>query len=192
MNPVQMLEVLEGMVATLWLMLPVYVPNPGAVIFGGGTPMDFGRKFYDGRRILGKSKTWRGFFGGSLLGFSVGLVQNYLSSFLPQEWFPPFSNDWGTAILLVLTLSFSSLLGDATGSFIKRRLGIESGGRAFLLDQLPFVIVAWIFAFLLFPDWFLRHFWNPVAVATVFVVTPLLHRSVNIAAYKLGYKDVPW
>ncbi len=187
-----MLEILAGIVATLWLMLPVYAPNPGAVIFGGGTPMDFGKKFYDGRRILGKSKTWRGFFGGSLLGFTLGLMQNYLSLYLPQEWFPVFSRDWMLAVPLLLTLSFSSLLGDATGSFIKRRLGIGSGGRAFLLDQLPFVLVAWLLAYIFFPEWFLQHFWNPVSVATVFVITPLLHRGVNIAAYKLGYKDVPW
>ena len=187
-----MIEIIARIFATLWLMLPVYLPNPGAVLFGGGTPMDFGKRFPDGRRILGKSKTWRGFFGGSLFGFSVGLLQNYISAFLPPDWFPQFSQEWGMAIPIVLTLSFSSLIGDATGSFIKRRLGIESGGRAFLIDQLPFVIVAWVFTFLLFPSWFMEHFWNIVSVATVFIITPIIHRLVNIAAYRLGYKDVPW
>lgn len=187
-----MWEIVERIVATLWLMLPIYVPNPGAVIFGGGMPMDFGKNFYDGRRIFGKSKTWRGFFGGSLLGFSSGLFQNFISQYLPGSLFPRFSADWVFASLLILTMSFSSLLGDATGSFIKRRIGIESGGRAFLLDQLPFVMVAWLFTFLLFPEWFITHFLNWASVLTVFIITPLIHRAVNIAAYKLGYKDVPW
>ncbi len=184
--------ILEEIIATLWLMLPIYLPNPGAVIFGGGTPIDFGKNFVDGKRILGKSKTWRGFIGGSLLGVIIGLVQNYLAYFLPNTWFPYFSKDWISALLLLITMSFSSMLGDSTGSFIKRRLGIDSGGRAFLLDQLMFVIISWLFIFLFFPAWFLEHFWKTVPVLTVFVLTPLIHRGVNIAAYKLGYKDVPW
>ncbi len=187
-----MLYIVESMVVTLWLMLPIYLPNPGAVMFGGGMPMDFGKMMPDGRRILGKSKTWRGFIGGSLFGFTVGIIQNFLAFYLPDAWFPPFSRNWYIAIPLLLTMSFSSLLGDALGSFIKRRLGIESGGRAFLLDQLPFVIVSWFFLYMLFPGWFIEHFWNWISVTTVFILTPLIHRAVNIAAYRLGYKDVPW
>ncbi|HQL60331.1 MAG TPA: CDP-archaeol synthase, partial [Methanoculleus sp.] len=44
-------------------MLPAYVPNSAAALFGGGTPIDSGRTFGDGRRIFGDGKTYRGFFG---------------------------------------------------------------------------------------------------------------------------------
>ena len=187
-----MLWVLQEIIATLWLMLPVYLPNPGAVLFKGRVPIDFGKTFIDGRRILGKGKTWRGFFGGSLFGVIIGLLMNFIAFYAPQEWFPVFSTNWTTATLIVTTMAFSAMLGDSTGSFIKRRLGIGSGGRAFLLDQLMFVIMAWLFLYLFFPWWFFEHFWKLAPVLTVFILTPLIHRGVNILAYKLGYKDVPW
>ncbi len=185
-------EILQGIIATLWLMLPIYLPNPAAVVFKGKMPMDFGKKFADGRRILGKGKTWRGFFGGALSGFVFGIIQNYASFYLPHDWFPCFSTSWNIAIYILLTMSFGAMVGDLTGSFIKRRIGIESGGKAFLLDQLTFVIVAWLFLYLLFPYWFLGHFWNIVSILTVFFLTPVLHRAVNILGYKLKLKDVPW
>ena len=185
-------EILQVIIATLWLMLPVYLPNPAAVVFGGDIPMDFGKKFLDGRRILGKGKTWRGFFGGAFSGFIFGLIQNFVAFYLPQQWFPPFSESWAITSLLLLTMSFGAMLGDSFGSFIKRRMGIESGGKAFLLDQLMFVIVAWILIYAFFPLWFLEYFWNIISVVTVFVLTPLIHRAVNIIGYKTGLKNVPW
>jgi len=187
-----MIEILETMVATLWLMLPIYLPNPMAVVFKGSFPMDFGKNFYDGRRILGRGKTWRGFFGGSVSGFLLGLFQNFISRYLPQPWFPEFSQDYIYASLLLLTMAFGSMTGDSFGSFIKRRIGIESGGKAFLLDQLMFVVISWILIYLLFPSWFITHFWNIVSIITVFVITPVIHRAVNIAGYKMGLKEVPW
>ena len=54
--------------AALWAMLPAYVPNSAAAVFGGGTPIDFGKTCGDGRRIFGDGKTHRGFFGGVLCG----------------------------------------------------------------------------------------------------------------------------
>ncbi len=187
-----MIELLEEIIATLWLMLPIYLPNPGAVLFKGRIPIDFGKDFIDGRRILGKGKTWRGFFGGAFIGGIFGLVQNFVAQFLPHKWFPVFSYNWELALAVVFTMSFSSIFGDSVGSFTKRRLGIRSGGRAFLMDQLMFVIISWLFLYFLFPRWFFGHFWNVVSVGTVFIITPVIHRGVNILAYKTGYKDVPW
>ncbi len=185
-------EILQGIISTLWLMLPIYIPNPAAVLFRGKLPMDFGKKFIDGRRILGRGKTWRGFFGGALSGFAFGLIQNGISFYLPGKWFPYFSRSWILAAGLLLTMSFGSMLGDLTGSFIKRRLGIESGSKAFLLDQLTFVVVAWLILYSLFSAWFVEHFWNVLSLATVFILTPIIHRAVNILGYKLKLKEVPW
>ncbi|MFA7152528.1 MAG: CDP-archaeol synthase, partial [Methanoregulaceae archaeon] len=41
------------LVSALWIMLPAYVPNSVAAATGGGTPIDLGRNFSDGRRIFG-------------------------------------------------------------------------------------------------------------------------------------------
>ncbi len=186
------MALLAQVIAALWLMLPAYIPNSAAVIFKGKTPMDFGRKFIDGRRILGKGKTWRGFFGGALTGMLLGILQNYLSLLLPADYFPQFSSEPVTMLGILACLSFGAMLGDSTGSFIKRRLGIGSGGRAFLLDQLTFVLVAWLFLLIFYPGFFYGYFGNLPALVTILVLTPLIHRAVNIAAYKMGKKPVPW
>ncbi len=186
------LSILSQMVAALWLMLPAYIPNPAAVIFKGKIPMDFGKNFVDDRRILGKGKTWRGFLGGSFVGLIFGIFQNFLSIYLPQQWFPYFSEDFILSLFIIFTLSFGAMLGDSIGSFIKRRIGIGSGGKAFLLDQLTFVVVAWLLLYIFFPLWFFNHFWKIVPILTIFIITPLLHRAVNILGYKMGKKNVPW
>ena len=52
----------EIILQALWLILPAYVANASAVLVGGGTPVDSGKNWKDGKRILGDGKTWRGFF----------------------------------------------------------------------------------------------------------------------------------
>jgi len=37
----------------IWFFLPAYFANATPVVLGGGTPIDLGRNFLDGRRILG-------------------------------------------------------------------------------------------------------------------------------------------
>lgn len=183
---------LEQIIAALWFMLPAYIPNSAAVLFKGKMPMDFGRNFWDGRRILGNGKTWRGFFGGAFTGILIGIIQNYISPILPQNYFPQFSPDIAVALGILACLSFGAMLGDSLGSFIKRRLGIKSGGRAFLLDQLTFVFIAWLVVFIFYPSFFNIAFNNVPAIVTILLLTPLIHRVVNIIAYKMGKKPVPW
>ena len=47
--------------------------------------------------------------------------------------------------LIGFLLGFGALLGDALGSFIKRRMGIGRGKPAPILDQIDFLIVATCF-----------------------------------------------
>jgi len=61
---------LELILKTIWLLLPAYTPNNFAVIFGGGTPLDFGKKFIDGRRILGGGKTVKDLLAEFLVVYS--------------------------------------------------------------------------------------------------------------------------
>jgi len=188
---VPLVTIISEIIASLWLMLPAYIPNPAAVLFKGKVPMDFGKIFLDGRRILGRGKTWRGFFGGAVTGFITGLIQNFIAGYLPASYFPRFGE--GLQLIgVLLCLSFGAMSGDVLGSFIKRRMGIESGGKAFLLDQLGFVLVAWLFLLLLYPSWFMAHFGKIIPVLTILVITPALHRVVNIIGYKMGKKEVPW
>lgn len=171
--------------AALWIMIPAYVPNSAAAVFGGGTPIDFGRTFSDGRRIFGDGKTYRGFIGGVLSGVLVGLIEIWAASAfslgaLPRQTF-----------LSITLLAIGALLGDLAKSFLKRRLGKEQGESWFLADQYDLVIGSFLLILLVYPQWLFENITLPIAVWIV-VMTPLLHRVVNIIGYYIGVKEVPW
>src|SRR5207245_2779213 len=65
---------LEAILQALWFFLPAFVANPMAVVFGGGTPIDFGRTLGDRERLFGDGKTWRGLLGGMLSGAFLGFL----------------------------------------------------------------------------------------------------------------------
>jgi CDP-2,3-bis-(O-geranylgeranyl)-sn-glycerol synthase len=167
-----------------WLMLPAYIANPTAVVFGGGTPIDLGKKWKDGRRIFGDGKTFRGLIGGTVCGILIGLIQMQVTSLTFLGIF---------TLLSIITLSFGALLGDITKSFFKRRLGFERGAKFPLVDQLDFVAGAWILTYAFDPAWFSKNFLAyPWIMVTVILFTPLLHRLTNIIGYYAKLKKEPW
>jgi CDP-2,3-bis-(O-geranylgeranyl)-sn-glycerol synthase len=167
-----------------WLMLPAYIANPTAVVFGGGTPIDLGKKWKDGRRIFGDGKTFRGLLGGTACGIVLGLIQMQVTSL---QFLGTFT------LVAIITLSLGALLGDVTKSFFKRRLGYERGAKFPLVDQLDFVAGAWIFTYAFNPVWFSDNFLaEPWIMVTVILFTPLLHRLTNIIGYYAKLKKEPW
>jgi len=73
---------------TLWLYLPGFLANTFAMMWGkwlpktgyGPWPIDGGRRWKDGNRILGDGKTWNGLIGGSLTsGLLCVLLANLVS-----------------------------------------------------------------------------------------------------------------
>lgn len=171
--------------AALWIMLPAYVPNSAAALFGGGRPIDLGRSFSDGRRIFGDGKTYRGFFGGVLSGVLVGLIEIWAAATfslgaLPEQTF-----------LSITLLATGALLGDLAKSFLKRRLGKERGESWLLADQYDLVIGSFLLILIIDPQWLSGNITLPIAV-WIIIMTPLLHRMVNIIGYYIGVKEVPW
>ncbi len=177
-----MLPVIEVVIKALWLMLPAYIANPTAALFGGGTPIDFGKKWHDGHRILGDGKTFRGLVGGAVCGIVIGILEMQVSAGEPFVM-PPVS--------VVIALSFGALLGDIVKSFFKRRLGFKRGVGLPLIDQLDFVAGAWVLAYIVDPQWFIGNFKLPIII-TVLIVTPILHRATNIIGYHIKVKKEPW
>ncbi len=171
----------------IWLFMPSYTPNNFAVITGGGKPVDFGKKFVDGRRILGDGKTFRGFAGGFLGGIFTGLVQYKIEEILNFQIFS--SLGFYEAISLFILLSLGSLLGDMAGSFIKRRLGFERGKKVPILDQLDFLVFSIVLAS--FHESFYTLYTAEIILIAL-IITPILHRLTNLIAYLLKLKDVPW
>ncbi|PWR74153.1 CDP-2,3-bis-(O-geranylgeranyl)-sn-glycerol synthase [Methanospirillum lacunae] len=166
-------------------MLPAYVPNSAAAAVGGGIPIDGGHTWYDGKRILGDGKTIRGFFGGVACGCIIGILQ------IMAQGQPVFSMLPKLNIFSVLLLATGALVGDMVKSFFKRRAGIERGGKWPLVDQYDFVAGAFLFLFVGNPAFAFSVLTVPVIIA-ILIITPVLHRVVNIIGYKMGVKDVPW
>jgi len=174
-------------VTALWAMLPAYVPNNAAVVFGGGPPIDGGRTM-GGRRLLGDGKTWRGTAAGWVAGAGVAAVLNAVRD--------PVADALGVVLPVfpfaaLLALPLGAMLGDIAASFLKRRTGRERGAPFPGVDQLDFVAGALLVTLLAAPGWFAETFTLPV-LAVVVVATPLLHVLTNAIAYVLGLKDEPW
>lgn len=174
------------------LFIPAFVANPAAVLTGGHLPMDVGKNFMDGRRILGDGKTWSGYFGGSLSGVFIGLI---LASIFLVTGFAggkPYGSTVPGVLTVLLAMSFGSLTGDVAGSFIKRRIGIQRGGKGSLLDQWPFVLMSFLFLFIFARTFFMSFYGNIIGLVAILAITPPLHRGVNIIGFAMKKKDVPW
>ncbi|SFM45801.1 CDP-archaeol synthase [Thermodesulforhabdus norvegica] len=102
----------------LFLSLVNLSPPLLAFFFGSkyDAPLDGGRKFWDGRPLLGPHKTIRGVLGGVVTGVFIS----------------PF---FGWGILEGTALAILSMLGDLITSFIKRRANLPSGSVVIGGDQ---------------------------------------------------------
>jgi CDP-2,3-bis-(O-geranylgeranyl)-sn-glycerol synthase len=171
--------------SAVWIMLPAYLPNPVAALLGGGTPIDLGRNFSDDRRIFGDGKTYRGLIAGITAGIGIGLLQIWISGIYSWESLPEHTF---TSIML---LSTGALLGDLCKSFFKRRLGRERGSKWPIADQYDLVAGAFLLVLLVDPAWLFANITLPVFVL-ILILTPVLHRTVNIIGYHFRVKEVPW
>jgi CDP-2,3-bis-(O-geranylgeranyl)-sn-glycerol synthase len=176
----------------IYFMLPAYLANVSALVFGGGKPLDFGRNFRDGRRIIGNGVTWRGTIIGTLIGTVIGIIQGSISAYYGSVFnlIPgimiiqgPIPASILQGAIIGLFLGGGALIGDAAGSFIKRRIGIERGKAAPFLDQLDFVVGALVFASIIV-------FIPLNMIIFILIISIVLHLLTNIIAYLIGMKDV--
>ncbi|MBE0519498.1 CDP-2,3-bis-(O-geranylgeranyl)-sn-glycerol synthase [Candidatus Bathyarchaeota archaeon] len=166
------MELARLIIEALKFIFPAYCANAVPVITGGGLALDFGKKFFDGKPIFGKNKTFRGFFSGLAVGTAVGFVESVFFNY---------------HITFGLLLSLGALFGDLTGAFTKRRLGLSPGDLLPVVDQVNFVIGAILFSLPI-----CLHTLSWELLAAVLIVTPPIHLLTNFVAYKLGLKSNPW
>ncbi len=168
-----------------WILLPAYIANLFPPLARGVWPIDRGKNFIDGRRILGDGKTFEGFGLGVFVGTLFGALEAYL---YPQ--LNAIAQSYGAELSYMnLTIGFmialGALVGDLAGSFIKRRRGMKRGADAPLLDQLNFVVGAVVFSYFLTKI-------TLTMMIIMFIMTPILHRLFNILGHKLKLKREPW
>ena len=81
-------------------------------------PLDGGLRFFDGRPIFGKSKTWRGLAASVLTTAAIAALL-------------------GIPVEVGAIFAAAAMMGDLFSSFVKRRLGKASSSQALGLDQVP-------------------------------------------------------
>jgi len=129
-------------------------------------PLDGGLLFFDGRPLLGASKTIR--------GLVAAVAATALGALL-----------LGWPLWLGTVLGAGAMLGDAISSFIKRRLGAPLSSRYTGLDQIPEALL---------PLWLLRStldlsWWQVAALTLAFFV---LEIPLAWLSHRAGLRDQPY
>lgn len=129
-------------------------------------PLDFNFKFFDGKCLFGKSKTWRGVVSSIVVTSLIAVVVGY-------------------TIDVGVLIAAAAMSGDILSSFIKRRLNIKPSGMALFLDQIPESV---------FPAIYLREVFqlnlnDIVILVFVFIVLELLLSQV---LYKWQIRKRPY
>lgn len=129
-------------------------------------PLDFHKRFIDGRRWLGQSKTWRGVIASVILTTICAYLLNI---------------GWKVgAIVAVLAMA-----GDSLSSFIKRRAGYPPSAMVFGLDQVPESLLPILYLQYI---WQLA-WWQAVLLVICFV---LLELSLSRVFYYMHVRKHPY
>jgi len=185
-------------VQALWIIIPAYIANASAVLVGGGTPIDFGKNWRDGKRILGDGKTWRGLLSGTFIGMTAGfglvIAASYINSseysYLNLTNFERFP----IMVPIIFSICFGALLGDIIESFFKRRTGKDRGADWIPFDQIDFILGVLFFSFVISSilqtsgvmstNWFIENLF-PWQIIVLLLVTPFIHLSANFLHKKI-------
>lgn len=159
-------------------IIPMYLANSSAMVFGGKTPLDLNKNFVDGKPVFGKGKTFKGTF----IGIATGTAAASIIFFALPDVVLSLKVNY---IALGFLLALGAIVGDIVASFFKRRNNIPQGTEVLFLDQLDFVIGGMIFGSLVYvPDFY--------EVIVISVSTLIIHKITNFIAYKIRLKKVPW
>jgi CDP-2,3-bis-(O-geranylgeranyl)-sn-glycerol synthase len=182
----------------LWIIIPAYVANASAVLVGGGKPIDLGKNWGDGKRILGDGKTWRGLFSGTFIGMTAGFGLVVAASYIKSSEFNylNLTNFQGFPLMIpiIFSICFGALFGDIIESFFKRRIGKNRGEDWIPFDQIDFILGVIFFSFFtssilhilgLMPyNWFIKYLF-PWQCIILLCITPFFHLSANFVNKKI-------
>jgi CDP-2,3-bis-(O-geranylgeranyl)-sn-glycerol synthase len=153
-------------------------------------PIDRGKKFSDGRSLFGQNKTYRGY----VVGIIGGIIGAYIQMLLFK--YPIFQNisiigiDYTShfvVLLLGVLLGFGAITGDLIESFLKRRVGMDSGESFVPWDQIDHVIGAYIFVL---PIVFYALTWKLFLCSII--ITFFLHVIINHISFYMNIRQEKW
>ena len=185
--------VVEILAQAFWIIVPAYIANGTAVLLGGGKPIDFGKKWKDGNRILGDGKTWRGLLAGTFIGMTAGFGLSVAAKYIDMTEFSYLGlNDFfgfPFMIPILFSICFGALFGDIFESFLKRRTGRKRGEDWVPFDQIDFILGVFFLSFIIAgllhilgltdTNWFFESF-NLGQILFLLVITPFFHIIGNL------------
>jgi len=208
------------LIFSLLLIVPAYISNASMVITGGGRPIDGGKFFRDGRRILGDHKTVNGLKGPLYIGIPISflifllfillwvpindlithaLADGQYNLYLDLDIFKyyfiggDFPINFLVLLIRIILASYGAVIGDLVGSCLKRRFDIKSGAPFWVVDQLDFALFALLFVMIpsfISPTLFLMP--DIHIFLFLIILTPAVSVIANTVAYLVGLKDVPY
>ena len=182
-----MVFTLWNLIEAVWFILPAYAANGLVPLIGlrkNLHPIDFDKKFF-GQPLFGKGKTWEGLIFGIFIGILIATIEALAFPYLPFDQSPVPLTIVRMSPLLGFLLGLGTILGDLAGSFIKRRLKVNRGKPAPVLDQEDFLLGALLLSSLVVS---LKMEW----VILLLIITPVFHLTANITGYFLRVKNQPW
>ncbi len=178
-------EVLEHLLKVIMVYLPAMVANATPLIcrryfFRNPHPVDFGKSFYDGKRLFGDNKSIEGLVSGVVAGVLIGLAYgSYMRSQL-YEW-----------TVYGFLSGAGAMSGDLLNSFIKRRLGMRPGQSFIPLDQISFVVGASVFIKVSRIDLAVNQELSVIDFLLGLLLAGILHPLTNYIAYLAKIKETP-
>ncbi len=175
----------------LWFFVPAGAANVTPILVvrlpllrQWTAPLDGGQRF-QGQRLLGGSKTWRGLVCGIIVALLIFALQQQLSDHLGSfSAYLRAQHYADLSIVLGALLGAGALVGDAVESFFKRRVGVAPGSTWFPFDQLDYIIGGCLFAALLVRLSFKMY----VLVAIVWFI---IHLISSYIGHRLNLKKSP-
>ncbi len=163
-------------------MVPVFVSRI-PLLNRFNFPIDFGL-MWNGKRLLGANKTWRGLVFGVLSGIVAQILITIFFNNVIESHYLPGSYQSLNPIMLGFLLSFGALFGDAVKSFFKRRLNIAPGKTWLPWDQIDYIVGAILFSY-----WYLQ---LPIGIYFVLLVIGFVsHLATVYIGYILKLRDQP-
>jgi CDP-diglyceride synthetase len=109
-------------------------------------PIDCGKKFNDGKRIIGDNKTWKGFLGYVIFGILCTIIWGLIcgsNGYLYEHnyFYVNYENTLFYNFIIGLLLGLAYALFELPNSFIKRRLGIIEGKTTTGLKKIFFIFL---------------------------------------------------
>lgn len=129
-------------------------------------PLDCKLMFFDGRRLLGYTKTWRGIV-------SAILATTLCSGALQRGW------------LVGSIVGCLAMFGDCLSSFIKRRMAMAPSAMAIGIDQVPESVIPLIYLHYL---WQLN--WNEVWILVLLFI--ILELVLSRILFRLHIRNRPY